>query len=166
MGDIASAKLAWRRRMEGARPEQRGAYRLSVECWTMLNINETPDGEWATGRILHDKNVHTVRLSGSLDEHTVSQLRELSEVVFGEKGFSEGDHFLVDIREVTEVDHVGLAALVGIIVGLAAKAGSAGLIIPEDHPVRHALQVTGLDRVFEMHETNDAARITIIALNR
>ena len=132
----------------------------------MRNVNETADGEWATGRIIHDKSVHTVRLTGSLDEHTVSQLRELSEVVFGEKGLLEGDHFLVDLCQVTEVDHVGLAALLGIVLGLAAKAGSAGLIVPEDHPVRHALQVTGLDRVFEMYETNEAAHILILSLNR
>lgn len=132
----------------------------------MPNINETTDGEWATGEDIGQRSVHTVKLAGSLDEHTVSQLRELSEVVFDEKGFSSGDHFLIDLREVTEVDHVGFAALVGIIVGLAAKAGSAGLILPEDHPVRHAFQVTGMDKVFDLHETNDAAYITIHALNR
>ena len=132
----------------------------------MPNVNETPDGEWATGADIGQQGVHTVKLAGSLDEHTVSQLRELSEVVFDEKGFSAGDHFLIDLREVTEVDHVGLAALVGIIVGLAAKAGSAGLILPEDHPVRHAFHVTGMDKVFDLHETNDAAYITLRAQNR
>ena len=132
----------------------------------MPNIRKTQDGEWATGEDIDKRSVHTVKLTGSLDEHTVSQLRELSDVVFDEKPFSAGDHFLVDLSEVTEVDHVGLAALLGIIVGLAAKAGSAGLIIPEDHPVRHAIQVTGLDKVFDLHETNDAAYITIHALNR
>jgi anti-anti-sigma factor len=132
----------------------------------MLKINESSDGQWATGRILHEQSVHTVRLTGTLDEHTVSQLRELSEVVFNEKGFSEGDHFLIDLSEVTEVDHVGLAALVGIMAGLAAKAGSLGLILPEGHPVRHALKVTGLDRVFELHETGDAARVIIRAVYR
>ena len=148
------------------RPEQRGIKGSSVEIRTMPNLNETTDGEWATGEDIGQRSVHTVKLTGSLDEHTVSQLRELSEVVFGEKGFSEGDHFLLDLSEVKEVDHVGLAALVGIIVGLAAKAGSAGLIIPEDHPVRHAIRVTGLDKVFDLHETNDAAYLTIRALNR
>ena len=132
----------------------------------MPNSKKSPNGEWANGQNIDQQEVHTVKLTGSLDEHTVSQLKELSEVVFGDKGFSVGDHFLVDLSEVTEVDHVGLAALVGIIVGLAAKAGSAGLIIPEDHPVRHAIRVTGLDRVFDVHETNDSARITIHALAR
>ena len=131
----------------------------------MPNANDTSNGQWATGQDIGQRSVHTVKLAGSLDEHTVSQLRELSDVVFDEKPFSVGDHFLIDLREVTEVDHVGLAALLGIIVGLAAKAGSAGLIIPEDHPVRHAIRVTGLDRVFDLHETDDAAYITIHALN-
>lgn len=112
------------------------------------------------------RNVHTVSLQGSLDEHTISQLRELSDVIFDEKGFSEGDHFLIDLTQVTEIDHVGFAALVGIMVGLGVKAGSFGVVLPEKHPIRHALRVVGLERVFEVHETQNEARETILALRR
>jgi len=112
------------------------------------------------------RNVHRVTLKGSLDEHTISQLRELSDVIFDEEGFSEGDHFLIDLTQVTEIDHVGLAALVGIMVELGVRIGSFGLVLPEEHPVRHALRVTGLDSVFEIHETHGEARETIFALRR
>ena len=132
----------------------------------MPPTRENDSAQWESGRVLDEQSVHKVKLVGSLDEHKVSQLRELSEVVFDEKGFSEGDHFLLDLSEVTEIDHVGLAALLGIVVGLAVKAGSLGLVIPDDHPVRRALLVTGLDRVFELHETHDDAYGTILALER
>jgi len=130
----------------------------------MLTINKSADGLWATDESRREQRVHSARLAGSLDEYTVSQLRELSDIVFDEKSFSEEDHFLIDLSEVTEIDHVGLSALVGIIVILAAKAGSVGLILPEEHPVRHALQVTGLHRVFEIHETAEAADKIVLAL--
>ena len=132
----------------------------------LLTINKRSYGEWATDGTHREQSVHNARLAGSLDEHTVSQLRELSDIVFDEKSFSEGDHFLIDLSEATEINHVGLAALVGIIVVLAAKAGSLGLILPADHPIRHALQVTGLDRFFEIHETAEAADGIVLALRR
>ena len=112
------------------------------------------------------RNVHSVTLKGSLDEHTISQVRELSGVIFNTESFADGDHFLIDLTQVTEIDHVGFAALVGIMLGLGVKIGSFGLVLPEEHPVRHALRVTGLDRVFEMHETDGEARETIFALHR
>ena len=112
------------------------------------------------------RNVHRVTLNGSLDEHTVSQVRELSDLIFDEEGFSEGDHFLIDLTQVTEIDHVGFAALVGIMLGLGVRIGSFGLVLPEEHPVRRALRVTGLESVFEIHETRGEARETIFALRR
>jgi len=131
-----------------------------------LTINKVSDGQWATDEAHRTQSLHNAKLVGSLDEHTVCQLRELSEIVFDERSFSEGDHFLIDLSDVTEIDHVGLAALVGIILALGAKAGSLGLILPEDHPVREAFQVTGLDRVFEIHQTPDAANKIILELRR
>jgi anti-anti-sigma factor len=130
----------------------------------MLTINDALRAEWLTDVDDNKQRVHKAVLVGSLDEHTVSQLRELSTIVFDEESYSEGDHFLIDVSAVTEVDHLGLAALVGIIVVLAAKAGSLGLILPYEHPVRHALRVTGLDKVFNIHETPDAADRIIFGL--
>ena len=131
-----------------------------------LMINNVSDGHWAIPVGCQGHDTHGVRLVGSLDEHTVSQLRELSEIVFDGAGFSDGDHFLIDVSEVTEIDHVGIAALVGITVMLAANAGSVSLILPMDHPIRHTLQVTGLDRIFDMNETTEAANRVVLALRR
>lgn len=119
-----------------------------------------PNAAW-DGR---GRNVHSVSLEGVLDEHTIAQLRDLSQVIFGEKGFSEGDHFLIDLTRVTDIDHVGFAALVGIMVGLGIKAGSFGVVMPEEHPVRHALRITGMDKVFQVHETRGEADETILTL--
>lgn len=123
----------------------------------MLKINESSDGQWTIGHLVSNQGIHSARLAGTLDEHTVGQLRELSDVVFDEDSFSSGDNFVIDLSEVTEIDHVGVAALIGILVGLSAKAGSLALILPPGHPVRHALRVTGLERAFDLFETQDAA---------
>jgi anti-anti-sigma factor len=131
----------------------------------MLKTSESSDVQWTIGSSDHKQGVHSVRLVGSLDEHTVSQLRELSHVGVDEESFSNGDHFLIDLSEVTEIDHVGFAALVEILVGLSAKAGSLGLILPPEHPVRHALEVTGLDRAFDIFETHAAACEQVDALS-
>ena len=123
----------------------------------MLKINESSDGQWTIGRLDNKQGIHSARLAGTLDEHTVGQLRELSDVVFDENSFSSGDDFVIDLSEVTEIDHVGFAALVGILVGLSAKAGSLALVLPPEHPVRHALQVIGLERAFDIYDTQTAA---------
>ena len=123
----------------------------------MLKTDESSDVQWTIGSLDHKQGIHSARLVGSLDEYTIGQLRELSHVVFDEEIFSNGDNFLIDLSEVTEIDHVGFAALVEILVGLSAKAGSLGLILPPEHPVRHALQVTGFDRAFDIFETHTAA---------
>jgi anti-anti-sigma factor len=131
----------------------------------MLKTNESSDVQWTISSLEHKQGIHSARLVGSLDEHTVSQLRELSDVAFDEEGFSIGDDFVIDLAEVTEIDHVGFAALVGILVGISAKAGSLALILPPEHPVRHALQVTGLDRAFDVFETHTAACEQVDALS-
>ena len=123
----------------------------------MLKTDESSDVQWTIGSLDHKQGIHSARIVGSLDEHSVGQLQELSHVVFDEESFSKGDDFLIDLNEVTEIDHVGFAALVEILVGLSAKAGSLALILPPEHPVRHALQVTGLERAFDIYETQTAA---------
>jgi anti-anti-sigma factor len=132
----------------------------------LLTINKTSEGHWTSDDTDRSYSVHHARLAGSLDEHTVSQLRELSSIVFDGEGFSEGDHFLIDLNNVTEIDDLGFAALIGTIVVLASKAGSLGLILSVGHPIRHAFQVTGIDRVFEIHETAEAADKIILELRR
>lgn len=129
----------------------------------MLTINNVYKGNWTTDAGSDGHGLHDARLTGILDEHTVSQLRKLSETVFDGAVFSDGDHFLIDITRVTEIDHVGLATLIGIITSLAANAGSVGLVVPMEHPVQRALKVTGLDRVFITHETVEAANGIIAA---
>jgi anti-anti-sigma factor len=123
----------------------------------LLTINEVMDGEWVSDGEDQRHSIHTARLAGSIDEHTVAKLGELSDIVFDENRFSAGDHFIIDLREVTEIDSLGLSTMVGIIVTLAAKAGSIGLVLQEDHPVRRALRVTGLDRVFDIHTSTESA---------
>jgi anti-anti-sigma factor len=130
----------------------------------LLTINEVSDGDWLSDGEHQGYRIHTARIAGTIDEYTVAQLRELSEIVFDEKRFAEGDHFIINLLEVTEIDHLGLSAMVGIIVALAAKAGTIGVVAQEHHPVRRAFRVTGLDRVFDIHESADDAEKVIFAL--
>jgi len=132
----------------------------------LLTINETSDGEWSTDAENRRSSIHTVRLAGCVDEHTVGQLSELSEIVFNENRYSAGDHFIIDLCEVTEIDDIGLSTMVGMVVVLAAKAGSVGLILQTDHPMRRVLRITGLDRVFDIHESSESANKIIFALRQ
>ena len=131
----------------------------------MLKINAGADGLGKVGRLHHEQSVHSVKLEGTLDQHTVCELRELCDAIFEKEEFSEGDHFIIDLTEVSEIDHVGFATLVGIMVELSVKAGSFGLILPEEHPIRRALHVTGIEKVFEVHESHSEAHEMILALH-
>jgi anti-anti-sigma factor len=123
----------------------------------LLKINEAPDGDWSSEGAHLGRRIHTVRLTGSVDEHTVAQLRKLSEIVFDERRFAAGDHFIINLLEVTEIDHLGLSAMLNIIMVLATKAGTIGVVAQEHHPVQRAFRVTGLDKVFDIHESAEDA---------
>lgn len=93
-----------------------------------------------------------LRLAGDVDLHTAPQLRHrLASVV-------EGDVTLVivDLSEVTFVDSMTLGVLLGASKRLRAKEGELRLVVSEPN-IRRIFEITLLDRVFDLHESTEAA---------
>ncbi|MDZ7679423.1 MAG: STAS domain-containing protein [Acidimicrobiales bacterium] len=105
----------------------------------VLDVEERP-----LGRVLI--------VSGDLDVATAPQVR--SEVVrlLGD-GISD---LVIDLTRVDFIDSFGLGVLVGALKRVRGAGGHLGLVITEPR-VRKVFEVTGLDRVFELTETVDAA---------
>lgn len=95
-----------------------------------------------------------VVVRGEIDAHTSPQLRErLLELV------TDGiDRLVVDLREVDFIESVGLGTLVAARKRLRPFDKSLCLVLgPEQTVLRRTFEITGLDKVFPIHPTVEAA---------
>jgi anti-sigma B factor antagonist len=95
-----------------------------------------------------------VTVRGELDAHTAPMLKErLLGLV------DEGiDRMVVDLREVTFIESVGLGTLVAARKRLRQSDKSLCLVIAGEQSVlRRTFEITGLDKVFPIHATVEAA---------
>ena len=95
-----------------------------------------------------------VTVRGELDAHTAPELRsKLLELV--EAG---ADRFVVDLRGVTFVESVGLGVLVAARKRLRQHDRSLCLVLTKQQSVvRRTFEITGLTKVFPIHETVEEA---------
>jgi anti-sigma B factor antagonist len=98
----------------------------------------------------HDGSV-VVRLAGELDLYNSAQVREAIEAAAGESPA----RLVADLTEVTFVDSTALGALVEAQKGL--PEGTRLVVAAPSSEVRRALDVSGLARHFDVHETVDDA---------
>lgn len=69
----------------------------------------------------------------------------------------KGERFLViDLRRVTRIDSSGVGSLVSALRNCSDQGGGARLAAPSDH-LRKVLEMMGLEQVFEIHPTVEAA---------
>ena len=92
-----------------------------------------------------------VRLRGELDVYNAGLLRE----ALLESAGRGGSRLVVDLQEVTFVDSTVLGVLVEARTHVPDRR--AFLLAAAGFEVRRALEVSGLDRHFEVHETVDSA---------
>ena len=95
-----------------------------------------------------------VVVRGEIDAHTAPQLRErLLELV------TDGiDRLVVDLRDVDFIESVGLGTLIAARKRLRPFDKSLCLVLaPEQTVLRRTFEITGLDRVFPIHATVEAA---------
>lgn len=93
-----------------------------------------------------------VTLRGEVDIYTAPRFKEsLLELL--EAGVSR---VVVDLSEVTFIDSTALGVLIGGVRRLHDRDGRMALVVTS-RPVERVLTVTGLDRVFAIHATRDAA---------
>ena len=93
-----------------------------------------------------------VTLGGDVDLHTAPQLRErLSRAI--DDGVSR---LVVDLTDVTFIDSMTLGVLLGASKRLRPRGGQLRLVVAEAS-VRKIFEITLLDRVFQLHDSREAA---------
>lgn len=93
-----------------------------------------------------------VAVGGEIDVYTAPKLRDkISELV------SDGHHaLLIDMESVDFLDSTGLGVLVGGLKKVRAQDGSMELICSQDRLLK-IFRITGLAKVFTIHESESAA---------
>jgi anti-sigma B factor antagonist len=93
-----------------------------------------------------------VTLGGEVDIYTAPQFKErLLELL--DAGVTR---LLVDLTDVTFIDSTALGVLIGGVRRVNDAGGDMALVVTS-RPVQRVLSITGLDRVFSVHETREAA---------
>ncbi|HEX2031471.1 MAG TPA: STAS domain-containing protein [Actinomycetota bacterium] len=93
-----------------------------------------------------------VEVRGEVDLYTAPRLKErLLELIEGGRR-----RLAVDLDGVEFLDSTGLGVLIGALKRCREAEGSLALVAPRD-PVMKVLGITGLDRVFPIHDTVDRA---------
>jgi anti-sigma B factor antagonist len=96
--------------------------------------------------------VAVIALSGEVDIYTAPQFKErMLELLDG--GVT---NLVVDLSQVTFIDSTALGVLIGGVRRVNSAGGAMALVVVS-RPVQRVLSITGLDRVFTIHETREAA---------
>ncbi len=96
--------------------------------------------------------VTVFHIKGEINITTYEQLEQKAR-----EAFNAGTRdLLLDLTEVTFVDSTGLGALIGTRRRVHAFHGSLGLVIPNE-AVMKVFTITGLEKVFDIYDTLDAA---------
>jgi len=93
-----------------------------------------------------------VVVAGELDLYTAPELRERLARV--DEGGAE--RVVLDLSEVTLVDSMALGVLLGAKKRLATHAGAIDLVVSKSD-IRRIFEITMLDRVFDLHESQSEA---------
>jgi anti-sigma B factor antagonist len=99
----------------------------------------------------HDRgDVTVVSVKGEVDLYTAPGLKDrMADLV------TSGRHRLaIDLGGVEFMDSTGLGVLIGGLKRCKEAGGSLALIAPRE-PVLKVLSITGLDKIFTIHETVD-----------
>ena len=95
---------------------------------------------------------YVISLSGEVDLYTAPEFKQqLLEVI--EQG---GRDVIVDLTNTTFIDSTTLGVLVGGVKRLRTNEGQLSLVC-SDRNITKIFEITGLDRVFAIHSTLDAA---------
>jgi anti-sigma B factor antagonist len=97
-------------------------------------------------------DVTIVSIKGEVDLYTAPTLKEqIADLVAGGK-----TNLAVDLGGVEFMDSTGLGVLIGGLKRCKEVGGGLALVAPRE-PVVKVLSITGLDKVFSIHETVEQA---------
>ncbi|MDQ0584297.1 STAS domain-containing protein [Streptomyces rishiriensis] len=112
--------------------------------------HENPDLLEVHTRPLHDGSF-LLTVTGVLDHHTADRLTDALRPVLR----AEAPTVLLDLSGVSFLDSTGLTRLL-IASRAAGSAGGRLLLVTPSPPVRHMLEITGIDQVISSHPGPDA----------
>lgn len=93
-----------------------------------------------------------IEVAGEVDIYTAPKFKD-DMLALIDEGATE---LIVDLSEVTFIDSTALGVLIGGVKRMHAVDGRMALVV-STRPVQKVLTITGLDRVFEIHDTREAA---------
>ncbi len=103
-----------------------------------------------------DSTTHVIELGGEVDLYTAPEFKErLVQLI--ESGKTQ---IVVDLSQATFIDSTTLGVLVGGVKRLRPAGGSLALVC-SDQNITKIFEITGLDRVFGIHETCDEALASV-----
>jgi anti-sigma B factor antagonist len=99
-----------------------------------------------------DSDTHVIELGGEVDLYTAPEFKErMVELI--ESGKKQ---IVVDLSQATFIDSTTLGVLVGGVKRLRPAGGSLALVCT-DQNITKIFEITGLDRVFPIHDSRDEA---------
>ncbi len=99
-----------------------------------------------------DAETHLIELGGEVDLYTAPEFKErLVQVIEDGK-----TRVVVDLSNATFIDSTTLGVLVGGVKRLRPSGGSLALVC-SDQNIQKIFEITGLDRVFPIHESREGA---------
>jgi anti-sigma B factor antagonist len=99
-----------------------------------------------------DDETHVIELGGEVDLYTAPEFKERMVQVI-EDGKKQ---VVVDLSSATFIDSTTLGVLVGGVKRLRPSGGTLSLVCSDQNIVK-IFEITGLDRVFPIHETREQA---------
>ena len=99
-----------------------------------------------------DADTHVIELGGEVDLYTAPEFKERMVQVI-EEGKKR---VVVDLSKATFIDSTTLGVLVGGVKRLRPSGGSLALVCSDEN-IQKIFEITGLDRVFPIHESREAA---------
>jgi anti-sigma B factor antagonist len=106
-----------------------------------LRLDVSVQGEWSV-----------LRVGGEVDVATAPRLREQLIALVNDQRY----HLVVDLSEVDFIDSTGLGVLIGALKRVRSRDGDLHLVCSDDRILR-VFEITGLDQIFTIHESVDAA---------
>ncbi|MGH3345009.1 MAG: STAS domain-containing protein [Carbonactinosporaceae bacterium] len=93
-----------------------------------------------------------IETAGQIDVYTAAQFRqEINDAIDAGK-----KHLIIDLNQIVFLDSTGLGVLVGGLKRVRTLNGSLSVVC-SDPDVLRPFQITGLDKVFAIHDTVDRA---------
>ncbi len=100
-----------------------------------------------------EKELPVIQLEGEVDVYTAPQLKQQM-ISMLEGGARE---LVVDLAKVDYLDSTALGVLIGGLKRMRERDGNMVLICPSPR-IRRVFEITGLDKIFDMYDTEGEAQ--------